>query len=189
MFDSFLESTNPKRGVAFWRRDRRTTLMTISSGLFAVAPKCPICFLAYLGIFGVATSSASVYRAWLPLITALWLALTIAMLAFQRRGKRRYGPAIMGFVAALLLLIGKFIVDRQVMTFAGIIALLAAAVWRARIQPQIATEVCSRCKLSPGSGSDRLKTPVSAPKARNVIAWAIGPGKDQLEPPSAESAK
>jgi hypothetical protein len=28
----------------------------------------------------------------------------------------------------------------------------------------------------PGVGSDRVKTPVSAPKARNVKAWAIGPG-------------
>jgi len=146
MFDSFVEPTNTRRGVALWRRDRRTTLMTISSAVFAVAPKCPICFLAYLGFFGVATSSASVYRAWLAPITTLWLVLTIAMLAFQRRGKRRYGPALIGFVAALLLLIGKFVVDSQLMIFAGIIALLAAAVWRSRIQPQISAEVCSRCE-------------------------------------------
>ena len=146
MFDSFVEPTNLKRGAALWRRDRHTTLLTISSALFAVAPKCPICFLAYFGVFGVATASAPVYRAWLPPITALWLALTIAMLAFQRRGKRLYGPAIMGFVAALLLLTGKFVVDSQVMTFAGIIALLGAAGWRSRIQKPISTEVCSRCE-------------------------------------------
>ena len=146
MFDSFVEPTNLKRGAAFWRRDRRAALLTISSALFAVAPKCPICFLAYFGVFGVATASAPVYRAWLPPITTLWLGLTIAMLAFQRRGKRRYGPAIMGFVAALLLLTGKFVVDSQVMTFAGIVVLLGAAVYRSRIQPQISTEVCSRCE-------------------------------------------
>lgn len=146
MFDSFVEPTNTRRVVALWRRDRRTTLLTISSALFAVAPKCPICFLAYFGVFGVATSSAPVYRAWLPPITALWLALTIAMLAFQRRGKRRYGPALMGFVAALLLLFGKFVVDNQFMTFAAIIALLGAAVWRSRIQQPISTEGCSQCE-------------------------------------------
>lgn len=145
MFDSFVEPTKSKR-VALWRKDRRTSLLAISSALFAVAPKCPICFLAYFGIFGVATASASVYRAWLPPITALWLALTIAMLAFQRRGKRRYGPAIMGFVAALLLLVGKFVVDSQAMTFAGIIALLGAAAWRSRIQQPITTGECSRCE-------------------------------------------
>lgn len=146
MFDSFVEPTNTRRVVALWRRDRHTTLLTISAALFAVAPKCPICFLAYFGVFGVATSSAPVYRAWLPLITALWLALTIAMLAFQRRGKRRYGPALMGFVAALLLLFGKFVVDNQFMTFAGIITLLGAAVWRSRIQQPISNEGCSQCE-------------------------------------------
>jgi hypothetical protein len=146
MFDSFVEPTKSRRGVARWRKDRRTALLTISSALFAVAPKCPVCFLAYFGIFGVATASASAYRAWLPPITALWLALTIAMLTFQRRGKRRYGPAIMGFVAALLLLVGKFVVDSQAMTFAGIIALLGAAAWRSRIQQPVPTEGCSRCE-------------------------------------------
>lgn len=146
MFDSFVEPANSSRRVALWRGNRRTMLMTISSALFAIAPKCPICFLAYLGIFGVATSSASAYRAWLPLITALWLALTIAMLAFQRRGKRRYGPAVMGFFAALLLVIGKFVVDSQFMIFAGIIALLGAAVWRSRNQTPISAEGCSQCE-------------------------------------------
>jgi hypothetical protein len=52
----------------------------------------------------------------------------------------------MGFVAALLLLIGKFVVDNQFMTFAGIIALLGAAVWRSRIQQPISTEGCSHCE-------------------------------------------
>lgn len=146
MFDSFVEPTKARRGGAFWRKDRRTVLLTISSALFAFAPKCPICFLAYFGVFGVATASASVYRAWLPPITAVWLALIIAMLAFQRRGKRRYGPAIMGFIAALLLLVGKFVVDSQAMTLAGIIAFLGAAAWRSRNQPPISTEGCSRCE-------------------------------------------
>lgn len=146
MFDSFVEPTKSRRGVALWRKDRRTSFLTISSALFAVAPKCPICFLAYFGIFGVATASASVYRAWLPPITALWLALTIAMLAFQRRGQRRYGPAIMGFIAALLLLVGKFVVDSQAMTLVGIIALLGAAAWRSRMQQPISTEECPQCE-------------------------------------------
>src|SRR5436853_7888822 len=96
---------------------RRTALMTISSTLVAVAPKCPICFLAYFGIFGVATTSAAAYHTWLPVVIGFWLALTIAMLAFQSRGKRRYEPALLGLIAALLLLIGKFIVDSQVMIF------------------------------------------------------------------------
>ena len=149
MFDSFVEAAKLRRGAALGRRDRRTALLIISSALFAVAPKCPICFLAYFGIFGVATASASAYRVWLPPITAFWLALTVAMLAFQRRGKRRYGPAALGCVAALLLMTGKFVAENQIMIFSGIVALLAAAVWRSRIQQPISTEVCSQCEELP----------------------------------------
>lgn len=128
-----------------WRH-RRTTLLTISSALLAVAPKCPICFLAYFGIFGVATASVSAYRAWLPAVATVWLALTVATLAFQRRGRRRYGPALLGFAAALLLLSGKFMLDSQVLVGAGLAALLGAVVWRSWFQQRMPDEVCSQCE-------------------------------------------
>ena len=148
MSNSLVEPTNRKRSAARGNKDRRTGLLAISSLLFAVAPKCPICFLAYFGIFGVATASVSAYRTWLPPIIGFWLVLTIAVLAFQRRGKRRYGPAALGLVAALLLMTGKFAIDSQVVIFSGIIALLAAAVWRSRIQQSISAE-CSQCEELP----------------------------------------
>lgn len=125
---------------------QRTTLMTISAALLAVAPKCPICFLAYFGVFGVAGSSASAYRSWLPPFTGFWLALTIAMLAFQRHGKPRYGPAVLGSVAALLLMSGKFVFDSKIMIFAGVLTLLGTAVWRSRMQPRISIQDCSQCE-------------------------------------------
>ena len=94
----------------------------------------------------MATSSASAYRAWLLPVTGFWLALTIAMLAIQRRGKRRYGPAWLGLAGAVLLMVGKFVAGNQVMILAGVVALLAAAVWRSRIQQPVATEECSQCE-------------------------------------------
>lgn len=123
--------------------------MAFSSALFAIAPKCPICFLAYFGIFGVAASSASAYRAWLPPITGFWLALTIAMLAFQRRGKFLFGPAALGSVAALLFMSGKFVIDSQLMTFAGVVTLFGSAIWRARTRIQKSPQLCSQCEELP----------------------------------------
>jgi hypothetical protein len=123
--------------------------MAMSTVLFAVAPKCPICFLAYFGIIGVSASSATAYRSWLLPITGFWLALTILMLAFQRRGKHRYGPAALGLVAALLLVIGKFAAESQVMAFVAVVMLFAAAIWRARSQLQKSPELCSQCGESP----------------------------------------
>jgi len=131
-----------------WKRPR-TTLLTVSSALLAIAPKCPVCFLAYFGIFGVATASASVYRAWLPPVTAIWLALTVATLAFQRRGPHRYGPALLGFVAALVLFSGKFVLDNQTLIGAGIVALLGAVMWRSWFQQPGPDEICPQCEELP----------------------------------------
>ena len=131
------------------RKHQRTVLMAFSSALFAIAPKCPICFLAHFGIFGVAASSASAYRAWLPPITGFWLALTIAMLGFQRRTKPLYGPAVLGSVAALLFMSGKFVVDSQLMTFAGVVTLFGAAIWRACTQLQKSPQFCAQCEEPP----------------------------------------
>ena len=118
-----------KRSPVRWARHRRTAFLTISSALLAIAPKCPICFLAYFGIFGVATTSASVYRVWLPPVTAMWLAFTVGMLAF-RSGKRLYGLALLGFFGALGVFLGKFVVEDQALMYAGIAALVGAVVWR-----------------------------------------------------------
>jgi hypothetical protein len=128
-----------------WKH-RRTAVMTISSALLAVAPKCPICFLAYFGIFGVATSTASEYRAWLPPLTAIWLVFTVGMLVFKQGGQRRYGPALLGFLAAVALLAARFILNDQLPVYAGIAALVVAAGWRAWCLRPTPGESCRQCE-------------------------------------------
>jgi hypothetical protein len=147
--DVLAPPTGRKRLARLAAKYRRATVTAISALLLAAAPKCPICFLAYFGIFGVATSSAPAYRAWLPPIIGFWLALTIAMLAFQRRGKPLFGPAALGLVAALLLMIGKFAAESQLMVFIAVITLFGAAIWRARTQLQKSTQLCSQCEELP----------------------------------------
>src|SRR6266436_5517900 len=128
----------------------RTTLLTIGSALLVIAPKCPVCFLAYFGIFGVATASVSVYRTWLPMVTASWLALTVATLAFQRQRQLRYGPVLLSVVAALVLLSGKFILDNQALIGAGFVALVAALVFcDHNRQMTRAAEICPQCEELP----------------------------------------
>lgn len=131
------------------RKNRRMTLMAISSVVLAIAPKCPICFLAYFGIFGVATASASVYRVWLPPLTATWLVFTLGMLVFGRDGKRRYGPALIGFFAAVAVLVGRFVLNDQALNYTGITALMAAVVWRSWLQRPKQNQFCLQCEQLP----------------------------------------
>jgi hypothetical protein len=123
--------------------------MVISSALLAVAPKCPLCLYAFFSTFGVATVSGSVYRVWLPPLTAIWLALTVAMLALRSGGGRRYGPAVLGLVAGLAVFAGKFILADQALVYAGIAALLGAAVWRAWFRTPTSSEICTQCDRLP----------------------------------------
>jgi hypothetical protein len=123
--------------------------MAISSAVLAVAPKCPICFLAYFGVFGVATASASVYRAWLPPLTAIWLTLTVGMLFFRRGDQRRYGPGSLGVLAGLAVFVGRFIFDYPALVYSGIAALVAAVVWRSWLRGPVSSELCQQCEQLP----------------------------------------
>lgn len=129
-------------------KHQRTTVLTISSVLLALAPKCPFCFLAYFGIVGVATASASAYRAWLPPITAVWLLLTVATLALRTGGQRRFGPIALGLIAAFAVFAGKFIVSSQPMIYGGIAVLVGAALLSSWHQRAKASEFCAECEPS-----------------------------------------
>lgn len=122
--------------------------MTASSIVLALAPKCPICFLAYFGIFGVATSFASVYRVWLPPLTVVWLVLTIGTLFFRPGAQHRYGPGLLGIFGGFAVLVGRFVVDYRALVYGGIAALLAAVVWRTWSR-RLSTELCAQCEELP----------------------------------------
>jgi hypothetical protein len=129
--------------------ERPAKLMVIGSALIAVAPKCPVCLGALFGIFGAATVSGSVYHVWLPPLTAIWLALTVGALAFQNGGQRRYAPALLGLFAGLAVFIGKFILNEQALVYAGVAALLAAAVWRAWSRTPGSSASYPQCERQP----------------------------------------
>jgi hypothetical protein len=93
-------------------------------------------------VFGVA---GSVYSTWLAPLTALWLALTVGAMGWRTRG--RLGPLLLGGVAAVMVLAGKFVFARPALVFAGIAALLGAAVWRAWPHPPSVS--CDECHTRP----------------------------------------
>src|SRR6266404_4097302 len=112
-------------------RPRPSSFMTASSLLLAFAPKCPVCFLAYFGVFGVVTASASACRVWLPPITALWLALTIGLLIIGRSTRGRVGPVLLAVAASIAIFSGRFILEDRLVIIAGLSGLIAATLWRA----------------------------------------------------------
>jgi len=138
------------------RKYQRAAWLTLSSALFALAPKCPVCFLAYFGIFGVASASTAAYRVWLPPLTAVWLALTIGMLGFGRETGRKAGPVLLGVFAAIAIFAGRFSINDQRLVFAGLAALVIATIWRSWLRKP--STDCGQCEERPESS----RTPLNA---------------------------
>jgi len=64
----------------------------------------------------------------LPL-TILSLVLAVAALSYRAPRRRGYGPFVLGFVAAVGLVVGKFAVDSNRMVYGSIAALVGASLW------------------------------------------------------------
>jgi len=126
-------------------KHRRTTLLTVTSAFLALAPKCPVCFLAYFGIFGVTAASASAYRSWLPPLTAISLSVTVGMLALGASRKGRFGPIVLGVIAASGVFAGRFIVNSRTMLFGSLLVLVAAVAWKSWRQQTAADASCIAC--------------------------------------------
>lgn len=117
-------------------RDRPHRLLLLSSLALALAPKCPLCFLAYAGLFGssvsLAWSVSATYSRWLEPLTAVCLAVAVGAIAVQARHRRAVGPAVLAFTAAITIYAGKFHFDQKPLVYAGMAALAVASVWSSR---------------------------------------------------------
>jgi hypothetical protein len=66
----------------------------------------------------------------LPL-TVFALTLAVAALGFRASGRRGYGPFVLGLVAAVGLVVGKFIEDSNVTVYGSLVVLVGASLWNA----------------------------------------------------------
>ncbi len=64
----------------------------------------------------------------LPLTIAV-LTLAVAALGFRARRRRGYGPFAVGLMAAVVLVVGKFVIESNMMVYGGIAALVSASMW------------------------------------------------------------
>lgn len=66
----------------------------------------------------------------LPLTLAA-LAVAIGALGYRANRRQGYGPFVLGIVAAVGLVVGKFVVDSNVMVYGSIAGLIGASLWNA----------------------------------------------------------
>ena len=115
-----------------------------SSAALGLLPKltCPLCWPAYTAALGALGVGFVDYTPYLAPLTAGFVILALVALAWTSRRRKSPLPVIVGALAGSLLMLGKFALDNDAVTY-GATALLVAApflpVWRSQQTP------CPRC--------------------------------------------
>lgn len=124
----------------------RSLLAVVPAAGAAMLPAlaCPACWPAYAGLLSSAGLGFLTQSAHLLPLTVVLLLVAIGPLAFHACTRRRFGPLMIGVVAAALIVVGKFAFVSNVLTYLGIAALISASMWNGWPK-RAATSSCMSC--------------------------------------------
>jgi hypothetical protein len=105
---------------------------------------CPACWPAYSGLLSSVGLGVLIDAAWLLPLTALFLAVAVAALAWGAR-RRGFAPLVLGAAAAGAILAGKFGFDSDAAMWSGILTLAGASAWNSWPTRQGTASPCPRC--------------------------------------------
>ena len=95
----------------------------------AFFPKCPLCWAAYLSVFGIAGAARIPYPGWLYPLLALMLVVHL-LLALRRVPQSGAGPFALALGGAVTLLVGRHYAPfGDGMLIAGILLIAAGSLW------------------------------------------------------------
>ena len=111
---------------------------------------CPACWPAYaslLSVVGLTFLAESKYLLWLNLV-----ALLIGLMVLLRRARTRgYRPLVLGAIASITILTGKFEFASNAITWLGATALITAFIWSGALIKSAPT--CPQCETNVGGVS------------------------------------
>ena len=92
---------------------------------------CPVCWPAYACLLSSLGLGFLISAAYLLPLTVVFLTLALAALAFRAKSRRGLGPFLIGLIAAMSVLLGKFVWESNVTIYGGVGMLVVASVWDA----------------------------------------------------------
>jgi len=148
------DAAPPKKPVAGRWQTMAASFPAVGTALL---PKltCPLCFPAYAAILSALGIEFLDYTPYLLPLTAIFLAVAIAVLALQTRRTGNIIPLALGIIASLIVLFAKFGVESDWLTTGGIILLVAAIILGNRTK-SITISPCPACVV------DEADQPVKA---------------------------
>ncbi len=114
-------------------RTWKQTLATMPGIGVSLLPKlaCPLCWPAYAGLLSSVGLGFLISARYLLPVTAAFLALTLAVLVFRARSRHGYGPFLVGLVAVVVVIVGKFEWESNLSLYGAVGLLVVASVWNA----------------------------------------------------------
>lgn len=108
-------------------------LLALAGVGFSMLPKlaCPLCWPAYAGLLSSVGLGFLISAAYLLPLTTAFLLLAVAALAFRASKRRGYGPFVLGVVAGIAVLLGKFAWESKFTMFGALGLLVIASLWNA----------------------------------------------------------
>lgn len=95
----------------------------------SILPKlaCPACWPAYSGLLASVGLGFLIRVAYLLPVTIVFLALVVGAMVFRARERHGYGPFLLGVVAAMNVLLGKFVWDSNPIVYGAVGLLIIAS--------------------------------------------------------------
>ena len=113
----------------------------------ALLPKlaCPACWPAYAGLLSAIGLGFIDYTPYLLPLTVLFLTIALVALIVTARQKKNYKPLVLGIVASVILLTGKFYFDSDSAMYVGMAMLVIASLWNTWPITSKTDTSCSTC--------------------------------------------
>jgi hypothetical protein len=114
-------------------RSWKQSLVAIPGMGVSLLPKlaCPFCWPAYAGLLSSLGLGFLVSAKYLLAVTAAFLVLALGALAFRAKYRHGYGPFVVGLVAAVGVLMGKFAWESNPLLYGAVGLLVVASFWNA----------------------------------------------------------
>lgn len=131
-------------------RTWKQSLATIPGVGLSLLPKlaCPFCWPAYAGLLSSVGLGFLISARYLLPITAAFLVVAVGALAFRADRRRGYGPFLLGLLAAVGVLVGKFWWESNPVMYAAVLVLVVASVWNAWPHRAAVSDCCAEKSIN-----------------------------------------
>lgn len=106
---------------------------------------CPACWPAYAGLLSALGPGFANYTPYLLPLTAVFLTLAVISLGYRAKPRRTHRPFILGLLAAVLIVVGKFVFVSDLAVYGGVALLLGASLWNSWLQRGMESGSCPAC--------------------------------------------